>query len=307
MPHPVRQEIVDGVRQRTNKWKPLDVDKNPLARVDADKLMSGRALGNLGKVKPAAGARSGTHEPNPALELLLKPIEFLRGLFLGSQEVRSDKLTVQTSPADMNKVYGKKQKTIKGDPSLPSHYNVREAYPHCKPEVFQQGECGACWGFASAGILGDRICMATGRNVTLSPQDMVNCALEQYGCNGGFLIPAIDFLVSEGTVEAKCRPYKQKSETCEARCEGNQLMPYEKFYCKAGTMKIMSTRDEIQREIFKSGPVIVSLNVYEDFYNYKEGIYEHTWGGDCGGHSMRLVGWGHDEAHDSDGSLYWIA
>ena len=42
--------------------------------------------------------------------------------------------------------------------------------------------------------------------------------------------------------------------------------------------------------------------MYEDFYSYKEGIYEYVAGGLISGHVIRTVGWGHDE----DGHLYWI-
>ena len=48
---------------------------------------------------------------------------------------------------------------------------------------------------------------------------------------------------------------------------------------------------------------MVGLMVYEDLYNYKEGIYEYTAGDLIGGHAVRLLGWGHDE---EDGHLYWI-
>lgn len=65
----------------------------------------------------------------------------------------------------------------------------------------------------------------------------------------------------------------------------------------------MSTRDAMQQEIYENGPVIVSLNAYEDFYSYGGGVYSHTEGGMVGGHAMRLIGWGHDE----NDHLYWIA
>ena len=56
--------------------------------------------------------------------------------------------------------------------------------------------------------------------------------------------------------------------------------------------------------MYDYGPVIVSLNIWADFLNYGGGVYEHVSGEFIGGHSIRLVGWGHDEAND--GSLYWI-
>ena len=52
-----------------------------------------------------------------------------------------------------------------------------------------------------------------------------------------------------------------------------------------------------------NGPMQVGLTVYEDFMNYKAGIYHYTTGAVAGGHAIKLVGWGTDE---TDGSLYWI-
>ncbi len=49
---------------------------------------------------------------------------------------------------------------------------------------------------------------------------------------------------------------------------------------------------------------MVGLTVYEDFYNYKSGIYHYTEGQALGGHAIKLVGWGSDMDHE--GALYWI-
>ena len=48
---------------------------------------------------------------------------------------------------------------------------------------------------------------------------------------------------------------------------------------------------------------MAGLIVWEDMYNYDEGVYEYTTGNMIGGHAMRIVGWGHDETEH----LYWIA
>lgn len=140
---------------------------------------------------------------------------------------------------------------IRGNLSLPEYYNVREEYPHCIPKILDQGLCGACWGFAAAGILGDRMCMQSkGRhnNLTLSPQDMVNCAYESYGCGGGYLIPAIDFLITEGVARDSCFPYLEVKDECSFECKDRKGKneTYEKFYCKAGTVRISTTVEDMQ-------------------------------------------------------------
>lgn len=131
---------------------------------------------------------------------------------------------------------------------------------------------------------------------------MVNCALENYGCEGGFLIPAMDFLINEGIAPRKCMAYTQKTDTCSLECD-DPSEEYTKSFCKAGTLRIMSKINDMQKEIYDSGPIIVELTVYEDMYSYQEGIYHKTTGRIVGGHAIRIVGWGHDE---EDGGLFWI-
>jgi hypothetical protein len=41
-----------------------------------------------------------------------------------------------------------------------------------------------------------------------------------------------------------------------------------------------------------NGPMMVGLNVFEDFINYESGIYEHVGGQLIGGHAIKLIGWG---------------
>ena len=45
-----------------------------------------------------------------------------------------------------------------------------------------------------------------------------------------------------------------------------------------------------------------SMMIYEDFMNYKDGVYEHVTGDMVNGHAVRAFGWGHDK----DGHLYWM-
>ena len=67
-------------------------------------------------------------------------------------------------------------------------------------------------------------------------------------------------------------------------------------------MRISTTVEDMQQDIYDNGPIMVGLLAYEDLYDYESGIYEHTAGELVGGHAIRAVGWGHDE----DGHLYWI-
>ena len=62
------------------------------------------------------------------------------------------------------------------------------------------------------------------------------------------------------------------------------------------------TRYKVKQEIKKNGPIYFSMTVYEDFTNYKSGIYHHVEGKSLGGHAIKVVGWGVER-----GDKYWIA
>jgi cathepsin B len=66
-------------------------------------------------------------------------------------------------------------------------------------------------------------------------------------------------------------------------------------------MVIATTHKEIMTELYRNGPMMVGLMIYEDFMNYGSGIYKHITGEEMGGHAMKLLGYGHDEKE----GLYW--
>ena len=59
----------------------------------------------------------------------------------------------------------------KADSTLPRDFTWRTEMPECLGMIEDQGDCGSCWAFTSAGLLSDRLCIHTkGRiDVRLSP------------------------------------------------------------------------------------------------------------------------------------------
>jgi hypothetical protein len=52
---------------------------------------------------------------------------------------------------------------------------------------------------------------------------------------------------------------------------------------------------EIKNALIKYGPLIICIYIYEDFYQYREGIYKHTFGEKVGGHLVALIGYNDNE------------
>jgi cathepsin B len=95
--------------------------------------------------------------------------------------------------------------------------------------------------------------------------------------------------------------YHENVSLCTYRCDDGTSTGNDRYYCKIGSMAIATTQEEIMKELYKNGPMMVGLVIYEDFMNYGGGIYKHVEGEEIGGHAMKLLGYGHDEKE----GLYW--
>ena len=272
--HPVREEIVEQIKLKTTKWKPMEMHENSFRDHSAESLH--KRLGALD---------SAYRDTTP--DFLQQALDVLKGFTRPVLDLFNRQPLGQADPID-----------------LPKHFDAREEWPDCIGPVRNQGECGACWAFAAAGLLQDRFCIQSKGDVkvTLSPQDMVSCDFENYGCQGGYLLNSVDFLQSEGLVTEECLPYKDEDRYCYFKCQ-NTSMKYEKYYCSPNNLEVAVQNEEIQANLMTNGPMMVGLVVFEDFYSYQSGIYHYTTGQQVGGHAMKLIGWGHDQ---DDGSLFWI-
>jgi len=205
---------------------------------------------------------------------------------------------------------------VKAQPtvSIPPAFDARQNWPGCVGPVLDQGHCGSCWAFGAVESLRDRLCIQSkgATNVSLSEQLLVSCDYTNDGCDGGELIAAWQFLQGNGTVTEACYPYDMgtchhpgcsewNTPACNTTCQDGA--PLSKFlYFAESAYSISSNVSDIQTEILAHGPVEVSFAVYEDFANYKSGVYVHTNGSLLGYHAVKNIGWGVDPS----GVDYWI-
>jgi len=171
--------------------------------------------------------------------------------------------------------------------------------------VKNQGNCGSCWAFAAIGCLEAMINIA-GNNpnidMDLSEQYMVSCVTSADGCNGGnayycYKYMKDDTYPDDGALPESCFPYVSGSgyePPCDSKCSDwktNLVKQITNYGHSSGTSAIKSRLSE--------GPVCLSFSVYEDFYDYTGGIYEHKYGRYEGAHQVVCVGY-------SDSGGYWI-
>jgi len=191
---------------------------------------------------------------------------------------------------------------------IPANFDARDQWPGCIHPIRDQGHCGSCWAFAASEVLSDRFCIASDSkiNLVLSPQHLVSCNNLNFGCNGGNPYFSWLFITGTGLVTDSCLPYQSydgKSPKCKEFTQCHDGQPKTFYKGKKGSTAILANAKSIQENMLKYGPVEAGFSVYEDFLQYKSGIYKHTSGSLLGGHAVKIIGWGKEE---SSGTNYWI-
>jgi cathepsin B len=185
---------------------------------------------------------------------------------------------------------------------LPDNFDPRkEKFSKCIHPILNQGHCGSCWAHGSSEVLSDRFCI-NGKDVILSPQDLTSCDRYDNGCNGGGLEEPFRWMTNFGIVTATCFPYVSGDghvPPCPSKCVNTEA--FTKYKCAPGTIVSIDDNTAQKQEMYDHGPMDTGFYVYEDFMNYKGGIYVHKTGKMLGGHAVKVMGWGVE-----GGVKYWI-
>lgn len=188
--------------------------------------------------------------------------------------------------------------TVEPKANLPSSINWAGA--DCSHEVRNQGNCGSCWAFATAGMLTDRCCMNKKDEGWLAPQELVSCDQTSEGCNGGWCTWAMEYVKSaNGLVPEACFPYQARDLPCPNKCKDGKDWKAS-HVCDCKEYLVADTPEKIKTAL-ATGPVTLGFGVCRSFFNYKGGVYKCDCGGNYVGlHAVLGVGFG-----DSAGKLFF--
>jgi C1A family cysteine protease len=88
---------------------------------------------------------------------------------------------------------------------------------HTTP-IKDQGSCGSCWAFSAVEAVETAHELLTGDLIDMSEQQLVDCDPVSYGCNGGWMDSAIDFMEKQGSWSTEAEyPYHAKDQTCTSK------------------------------------------------------------------------------------------
>ncbi|CAH1995703.1 unnamed protein product [Acanthoscelides obtectus] len=96
-------------------------------------------------------------------------------------------------------------------------------------EVKNQMMCGSCWAFSAVGAMEGQIFLKKGSLDSLSPQNLVDCAIGQYhnaGCNGGMMDNAFQYVIKNGIDTEKEYPYRGVDEKCQQKEHAHKFSKY---------------------------------------------------------------------------------
>jgi len=167
-------------------------------------------------------------------------------------------------------------------------------------DVKNQGQCGSCWAFSTTGALEGQHFRKTGKLVSLSEQNLVDCSASfgNNGCNGGLMDNAFRYIKANGGIDTETAyPYDGEEEQCHF--SRGDIGATDK-----GFVDITQGDEEaLKAAIATVGPVSVAIDAgHPTFQFYHEGIYDEK---DCSpvnlDHGVLAVGYGTTEEGD-----YWL-
>ena len=172
-------------------------------------------------------------------------------------------------------------------------------------EVKNQGQCGSCWSFSTTGSIEGAHAKATGKLVSLSEQQLVECDRVDQACNGGLMDHGFDYVIKAGgLVTEQSYPYTAPEIS---KCKFNK----DNIAANISSYKDIEhgSETDLQKAVAEVGPISVAIDAsHMSFQSYRSGVYNPLL---CSStrldHGVLAVGYGQEagglvsKEHD-----YWL-
>ena len=183
--------------------------------------------------------------------------------------------------------------------AYPPDYNLcTPGVPNNCTPVRNQGSCGACWAFATAGVLETVIKQRDGVDRDLSEQYLVSCNTDGWTCsNGGWWahdyhmwrFPAAE--TGPGSRWEASFPYVASDAVCQSPYEAQERI--DSWGYVAGALTV-PTVDAIKQAILDHGALAVGVCIGPKFQSYLGGTFLIDEQSACPtgvNHGVVIVGW----------------
>merc|ERR1712047_6754 len=166
--------------------------------------------------------------------------------------------------------------------------------------VKDQKQCGSCWAFSATGSLEGQNFKKTGKFVSLSEQNLVDCSKKygNHGCEGGLMDFAFQYIKENKGIDTESAyPYEAEDDTCRFRSSDVGATDV------GFTDIAQGDEDALMKAIATVGPVSVAIDAaHPSFQMYRSGVYVEPR---CSSmrldHGVLAVGYGTHKGQD-----YWL-
>jgi C1A family cysteine protease len=162
--------------------------------------------------------------------------------------------------------------------------------------IKNQGQCGSCWAFSTTGSVEGVHQISTGTLVSLSEQQLVDCAgsAGNQGCNGGLMDYAFEWIISnKGICTEAAYPYTGVDGRCKTGCAPAATI--------SGYKDVTSGSEAALKTAVSMNPVSVAIEADQSaFQFYSGGVFSAACGTQLD-HGVLAVGYGTQGAQN-----YWI-
>uniref|UniRef100_UPI00398E9FE8 procathepsin L-like n=1 Tax=Pristiophorus japonicus TaxID=55135 RepID=UPI00398E9FE8 len=166
--------------------------------------------------------------------------------------------------------------------------------------VKNQGSCGSCWAFSSTGALEGQTFKKTGKLISLSEQNLVDCSGPQgnQGCGGGWMENAFLYVHDNNGIDSEAGyPYTGTDDPCTYKASYKATNCTNYFFVTQGDEKALA------KAVAKTGPISVAIDAtHQSFQFYHSGVYyEPNCQTNIMSHAVLVVGYGRKSRLN-----YWI-
>ena len=173
--------------------------------------------------------------------------------------------------------------------------------------VKNQGACGACYAFASAGNIESRLLIDGMGTFDLSENNLKECEYFGSSCGGGNYWRVANLLAAKGAVLESCDPYVPGDVACKSTCPYQvSLLDWREF--AHDTAPSVAT---IKSYLQTYGPIYTSMNAghsdaWATEFNAYNGSYTlYTTVTGTSNHAVLIIGWDDNAVH-AGGQGAWI-
>lgn len=175
------------------------------------------------------------------------------------------------------------------------------------PPVVNQGQCGSCWAFSTAGTIQMHYAIKTGTQIDLSVQELVDCShtcakeppygsVCNQGCGGGWPWSAmVDVMTWKGLVTTSQYPYTAQTNHCRQTLPSPNAA-VSNYTCLSATSTTNggpASETHMQQFLMNNGPLSIAMDA-TPLQSYSSGILQANI--ECSktrlDHAIIIVGWG---------------